>query len=815
MTNRVVTENVRFVIDFCDSGVQATNFAGLKFSFHQKFCMINHLVLKLAIVLATFFFLPMLSAQNFTVSGSIKDKNTGETLIGATVLLPDLPNRGTVSNEYGFYSLTAPAGKHLLQVRYIGYLNFSQEIVLDKNQQFNISLDDGSLLNEVVIKAEKVDEAIQKPLGGVEKLSMADIKTLPTLLGERDVIRSIQLLPGVKSGGDGGGGFFVRGGAADQNLVLLDEAPVYNVSHLLGFFSTFNADAIKDATLYKGGMPPQYGGRLSSVLDVKMNDGNNQNFSVSGGIGLISSKLNMEGPLQKGKSSFLVTARRTYADMFLKLSSDTTLKNSKLYFYDVNAKVNYEINSKNRLFLSGYFGRDLLGLGKVFGVEWGNATGTLRWNHLFSDKLFSNTSLIFSNYDTRFGISSGKDGFEVTTGIRDWNLKQDFSLFANSNNTYKFGLQTIHHAITPTSVKAGENSGVTSLDAQKRLGLESAAYFSHEWKISPKLNLLWGSRFSMFNVLGAGDFYTYDSEGKVLTTTKYGKGEVVKTYFNPEPRVALSYLLSPKNSLKIGYNRNVQNLHLLSNSTSGTPDDLWLPTTNVTKPEVADQVSLGFFQNFGENSNYELSAETYFKTMQNQVDYRNGTDLNGNTNPEKDLLFGSGRAYGLELMLKKRTGKINGWVSYTLARTERKIAGINKGAYYPAKQDRTHDLAIVGMYQLAPRWSLSANWVFNTGNAVTFPTGKYEVNGATTYLYTGRNGDRMPNYHRLDLGATFLAKKTRRFQSEWAFSLYNAYNRKNAYTISFRDSEKNPGTTEALRTALFGIIPSASWNFKF
>lgn len=754
-------------------------------------------------------------AQNFTISGTIEDKNTGETLIGASVILPELTGRGAVSNEYGFYSLTAPKGRHKLEVRYVGYETFVTEVVLDKNQTLKIALVDAATLQEVVVKAEKTNDNIAKPIAGVDKLSMAEIKTLPTLLGERDVIRSIQLLPGVKSGGEGGGGLYVRGGANDQNLILLDEAPVYNVSHLLGFFSTFNADAIKDATLYKGGMPPQYGGRLSSVLDIKMNDGNNQDFKVSGGIGLISSKLNVEGPLQKGKSSFLVTARRTYADLFLKASPDTSLSSSKLYFYDLNAKVNYEINDKNRIYLSGYFGRDVLGFGDQFGLGWGNATGTLRWNHVFSDKLFSNTSLIFSNYDNKISISSGTNDFDITSKIQDWNLKQDFSLFSNNRNTWKFGAQVIHHAVTPSSVNASEESTFNNLEAQERRGLESAAYFSHEWKATPRLNVLWGSRFSMYNVLGGGDFFTYDQNGKVLTTTAYDKGEIVSTYLNIEPRLALSYTLTPASSLKLGYNRNTQNLHLLSNSTTSTPNDLWLPTTNVTKPEIADQVSLGYFQNFGENGNYEFSAETYYKTMQNQVDYRNGTDLNGNTNPEKDLLFGTGRAYGLELLLKKRAGRFNGWLSYTLARTERKIDGINNGEYYAARQDRTHDLAIVGMYQLSKRWSLSANWVYNTGNAVTFPSGKYEINGATTYLYTERNGYRMPSSHRLDLGATYVARKTKRFESEWAFSLYNAYNRKNPFTITFRDSETNPGTTEAVRTALFGIIPSVSWNFKF
>ncbi len=755
-------------------------------------------------------------AQNSaTLSGSIKDQSTGETLIGATIRLQELPNTGATSNEYGFYSITAPVGTYTILVQYIGYQTFTQKINLQERLKYDILLNDGATLQEVTIQAEKKQEAVERPLMGVEKLSMAEIKTLPTLLGERDLVKTIQLLPGVKSAGEGNAGFYVRGGAADQNLILLDEAQVYNASHLLGFFSTFNADAIKDATLYKGGMPAQFGGRLSSVLDIKMNDGNNQRLGVSGGIGLISSKLNIETPIQKGKSSLLVTGRRTYADLFLRASSDTTLNNNTLYFYDLNAKMNYQLGAKDRLFISGYFGRDKLGLGDEFGLNWGNATATLRWNHLFSDKLFSNTSLIFSNYNNNIRIKSGTNDFKISSQIRDYNLKQDFQWFPNSRNTWKYGLQIIHHTITPSSINASESSSFASLAAQKRFGLESAAYIAHEWQVQPRLKLLYGLRVSAFNVLGAGDFYTYDQEGNMLDTMVYQNGKIVKTYVNLEPRLALSYLISDRQSFKFGYNRNSQYLHLLSNSTSGNPTDLWMPTTNNVKPEIADQIALGYFHNFEGKGQVELSIETYYKTMQNQLDYRNGADVQGNSNVEGELLYGPGRAYGLELLLKKRSGRLTGWVGYTLARTERKIEGINQGAYYPAKQDRTHEISIVAMYQLSRRWALSGTWIYYTGNAVTFPSGKYGVNNATAYYYTERNAYRMPNYHRLDLGATFQARKTKRFESEWAFSAFNAYNRLNAYTITFRDSKTEPGTTEAVQTSLFGIVPAVSWNFKF
>lgn len=758
-------------------------------------------------------------AQNtpqYTVSGTATDRSTGETLIGVTIQLAERPQSGMISNEYGFYSLSAPAGQYTLVARYVGYEFFSQQVDLTQaSQKIDIALNDGAMMQEVEIKAEHPNDYIEKPLMGVEKIDMADVKTLPMLFGERDVLKAIQLLPGVKSAGEGNAGFYVRGGGADQNLILLDEAPVYNASHLLGFFSTFNADAIKDATLYKGGMPPQYGGRLSSVLDIKMNEGNNQQFKVSGGLGLISSKLNVEGPIQKGRSSFLLAGRRTYADVFLKLSPDSSFRNNQLYFYDLNAKVNYQLNDKNRIFLSGYFGRDQLGFGETFGIDWGNATGTFRWNHLFSERLFSNTSLIYSNYNYNIKIRSGANDFKINSEISDWNLRQDFQWFPNDNNTLRFGFNIIHHTVVPGNVEASETSSVNNIPADPRKGYESAAWMTHEWKASSRLSLIYGLRFSMFNVMGGTEFKTYDPEGQVLTSEMTTDGEIFKTYLNPEPRLSMSYQLASDRSLKASYNRNTQNLHLLSNSSAANPTDSWVLTTKNIRPEVSDQLALGWFQIFGEKLGYEFSAEAYHKTMTNQIDYRNGAEIQGNRDVEADLLYGEGRAYGLEFMLKKRSGRLTGWLGYTLSRSERKIPGINDGKWYAAKQDRTHDLSLVAMYQLSKRWNLSANWVWYTGNAVTFPSGKYEIDGNTTFLYTERNGYRMPDYHRLDLGATFLAKESRRFKSEWAFSLYNTYNRKNAYTITFRDSATNPGTTEALRTALFGIIPSVSWNFNF
>jgi hypothetical protein len=776
------------------------------------------------ITLAALFFLSAIicHGQKYTISGIIKSKAKGETLIGASIrVIPASPadrtgNTGTVSNEYGFYSLTLEKGTYTIEISAVGLQAQQQEIVLNKDISINIQLDDEvKSLEGVVVSAQSRGRSISSPQMGIERVSTKEIKNIPVLLGERDILKTIQLLPGIKSAGDGNSGFFVRGGAGDQNLILLDEAPVYNASHLLGFFSTFNSDAIKDITVYKGGMPAQYGGRLSSVLDIKMNDGNNQDYNVSGGIGLISAKLNVEGPIQKDKSSFLVTGRRTYVDAFLKLSSDSAINSNRLYFYDLNAKLNYQLGDKDRLYLSGYFGKDVLGVGETFGIDWGNSTGTLRWNHIFNSQLFANTSIIFSNYNYKISIRSGGDNFDIISKIQDWNLKQEYQWYANSNHNLRFGFNTIYHTITPGEIKAYQSVSLNSTALQKRYSWENAVFLSDTWKASDKVNLTYGLRASAFSILGKGDFYQIDNDGKVTDTLSYNNGGFVKTYFNLEPRVAASYIFNPRSSLKASYVRNVQNMHLVSNSTSSNPTDKWIANTNIIKPEVADQVSLGYYRNLF-NNQFELSVETYYKWMQNQIDYRDGADVFANSDAiESELLFGKGRAYGIEFLLKKKAGKFTGWLSYTLSKTERKIDGINDNEWYNARQDRTHDVALVGSYQLNRKWTLSANWVFYTGDAVTLPAGKYSIDGQTVYYYTKRNGYRMPDYHRLDLGATCILKQKKRWSSELTFSLYNAYGRENAYTINFRDNADDPSKTEAVRVALFKFIPSVSYNFKF
>lgn len=767
----------------------------------------------LILIVLCIFSIGVFAQNKFTISGGIKDDAKGEEIISARVKVKD-QTIGTNSNEYGFFSLTLPEGKYTLVVSAYGFMTQEIEVNLIQNVQLSVQLKNPvQELEEVKVTAIRQDANVKDAVMGVERLDPKELAKLPVLLGEKDIIKTMQLLPGVKSAGEGNSGFYVRGGGADQNLILLDEAPVYNASHLLGFFSTFNSDAIKDATLFKGNQPANYGGRLSSVLDIKMNEGNNKKFNVSGGLGLISSRLNVEGPLIKDKASFLVTGRRTYADVFLKASD--RFKDNKLYFYDLNTKLNYRISKKDRIYLSGYFGRDKLGLGESFGIDWGNATGTARWNRIVNDKLFSNTSFIFSSYDYKISIKSGDVDFNVISKIQDFNIKQEFQYFVNTRNKLKFGLNAIHHAITPGQVEANSSAGFSTTKINPLKSIESAIFVTNDWTANENINVSYGVRMTGFSVLGNGsESYTYNENGDIATTSTYKKNKMVKTYVIVEPRVSMSYSYSKTASFKAAYARNAQNIHLLSNATSASPTDVWLSTTLNTKPEIADQVSIGWFKNFKENA-YEFNVETYYKTMQNQIDYRNGANTQANEKLEGELLYGIGRAYGVELILKKKTGKFTGWVGYTLSRTERKINGINENQWYVAKQDRTHDISVVGIYDINKKLSVSALFVFYTGNAVTFPTGKYEVNGETQFSYTERNAARMPNYHRLDLGLTYIRKNTKKFESSWNFSVYNAYARENAYQITFRQSESDPNKTEAVQTTLFRIVPAITWNFKF
>ncbi len=752
---------------------------------------------------------------NFTINGYVKTEKDGEELIGATIFIKDSKTMGTAANAYGFYSITLPEGTYTLAAQYIGYKSQSLQVSLNQNIRQDFILSENSTeLGEVVITSERKDENIASTSMGIEKINIQELKNIPVLFGEKDILKTIQLLPGVKTAGEGNSGFYVRGGNADQNLILLDEATVYNASHLLGFFSVFNADAIKNVTLYKGGQPAEYGGRLSSVLDIRTQDGSDKEFGAEGGIGLIASRLKLEVPIVKDKGSFSINARRSYADLFLQLSKDSVMRQRKLYFYDINTKLNYRINENNRIFFSGYFGKDILSIGEQMGVNWGNATGTFRWNHIINNKTFSNASLIFSNYDYDINTPlAGADG-EIISRIQDYNLKQDFQHFANTKNKLKFGFNSIYHKIIPGAIIAKTDLSIDELNLKHKQALENAIYFSHEFNPSEIFGFEYGVRLTSFSTFGPGDFYTYNNQGEITDTASYNSNHVVKTYFSIEPRLAANFVLNHQNSIKLAYGRNTQNLHLLSNSTSGNPTDLWIPSSNNVKPEIADQFSVGYFRNFNDNT-FEFSTEIYYKHLQNQIDYKDGAELRFNEFAESQLLFGMGRAYGIEFFLKKKYGKLNGWIGYTLSKTEKKIDGINNGEYYFAKQDRTHDITIVGIYEIAKAWTASATWVYYTGSAITFPSGKYQVAGTSVNYYTERNGYRMPNYHRLDLGVTWQRRKTEKFESSWNFSLYNAYGRENAYTITFQQDPKDPAKTQAVQTTLFRWVPSITYNFKF
>lgn len=752
--------------------------------------------------------------QRFVLSGHITDALTGEDLPGATVVVDNAAHLGTASNSYGFYSITLSPGKHSVRYQYVGFISQVIEINLTENIKLDVELKEQTIeLGNIVVTGERPDRNVSSVEMGNVKLAPKEIEKIPVIFGEQDIIKTMQLTPGVKSAGEGNSGFYVRGGGIDQNLILLDEAPVYNASHLLGFFSIFNSEAIREANLMKGSIPAEYGGRASSVFDIKMKEGNLKNYGVTGSVGLISSNLAVEGPIVKDKGSFIVSARRTYADLFLKLSKEEDLQNTILYFYDVNLKANYKINDRNRIYLSGYFGRDDFGFADEFGFDWGNATGTIRWNHNFGEKLFSNSSFIVSNYSYDINILGDVD---VTIGsqIDDLNLKQDFTWYASPRNTFRFGGNVIYHSIMPGEITVSANSGINAETIETRKAIEWAAYVSNNQNISERLKLYYGLRMSLFSNVGPGEFYEFNESKELINTRNYSDFEFVNTQGGIEPRLGLNYMLNSKSALKTSYNRIFQYLHLLSNSTTTTPTDLWLPSSNNVKPQISDQISVGYFRNFKDNE-YESLIEIYYKDLKNQIDYKNGAELVFNSTVEAELVFGRGWAYGAEFMFKRNFGRLNGWISYALSRTLRQFDDINNGNPFPARQDRIHDLALVGIYQISPKLTASANWIYYTGNAVTFPSGKYEIDGVTVGYYTERNGYRMPPYHRLDLGLTWERKKNEKFESAWNFSVYNAYARENAYFIQFRQNEENPNKTEAVQFALFKIIPSVSYRFKF
>ncbi len=741
------------------------------------------------------------------------DAQTKETLVGVPIIIKERSSSGVASDENGKYSMALPKGEYTFFIDYMGFEKKQMKINLSKNTQLDIELKQSSIgLNEVVIAAERPDANVSAPQTGIQKLEIQEINKLPVLLGERDIIKTIQLMPGVQGAGEGSSGFYVRGGSADQNLILLDNVSLYNASHLMGFFSTFNSEVLRDVTLYKGAMPAQYGERLSSILDVQQRIGDNQKYRVAGGIGLISSNLNVEGPIQKGKSSFLLGARRTYADAMARLSGVEDAKNAYLYFYDLNMKMNFALSDRDQLSISGYLGRDKMVLKDAASTDWGNTFLAANWSRTINNRWVSKTTLSYNQYDYYYGMEIGMD-LEGNAKIRDYNLKQEFIYQRNKNNQWRFGLSSTYHDLAPGDFRM-ESDGVSTINLHHRYSSENGVYVSNQLKLSDNLEVIYGLRMSAFMAMGKGEYYTMDDNRNVTDSTWYNSGKVVKTYINLEPRFSAAYKLNDVSSIKAAYARTVQNMHLLSHSAQGTPFDRWTSSSNNVKPEIADQISLGYFRNFSDNM-FEFSVEGYYKDMKNQLDFKDGADIEAYNVIDTEILPGKGRSYGVELTLKKRLGRLTGWIGYTLSKSEKKIDGINEGRWYNAFQDRTHDISIVGMYELSPKWSLSAAWVYYTGNAISYPSGKYQINGRDVMYYAERNGYRMPAYHRLDLGATCLLKKTKKFHSELVFSLYNAYGRENAYMIQFRTNTKDPDKTTAYQYSLFRFVPSISWNFKF
>ena len=773
------------------------------------------------------------SQEKFTLSGTISDANSNETLIGVNVTISELKT-GVPTNEYGFYSLTLPKGIYKIQISSLGYQNIEETINLSQNIKKNFNLiGNETALQEVVILDNKNAAVIRKPEMSVNKLSISTIKKMPVVLGEVDVLKSILLLPGVTNAGEGASGFNVRGGGADQNLILLDEATIFNSSHVFGLFSVFNPDAIKDLKLYKGGIPARFGGRASSVLDVYQKDGSSKEFHVNGGIGLISSRILIEGPIVKDKGSFLIAARRSYADLFLKLSEKQ--KNNAAYFYDLNTKLSYKLNPNNNLYLSGYFGRDVFSLNKSFTNTYGNSTLNLRWNHLFSDKLFSNLSLIYSDY--YYGLDLDFVGFKWDSGIKNYNIKYDFKNYISDKFKLNYGINAIYYDFNPGVIKPSEpNSGINFQQLDKKQAFEPALYINAEQDISKKITLSYGLRYSIFYRLGESTVNIYADNNPVtfnsamqiyekatpIGTKFYGKNQVIQSYNNLEPRFSIGYQLNDNQSLKASYNRMVQYLQLISNTSSPTPLDVWTPSDNFIKPQISDQVALGYFRNFKENR-YSLEVETYYKKVQNRLDYIDGANLVANNAIEQVILNGQLRSYGLEIMFRKNEGRFNGWISYTLSKSEQQTpgrtsgeSGINNGNWYNSVYDKTHNVAVTGSYNLNKKWSFGSNFIFQTGQPVTYPNGQYEYLGIAIPSYGLRNKNRLPSYNHLDVSATLTPHKNdkRSWKSEWVFSIYNLYNRKNAASINFRENY-DTGNNEAIRTSIFGIVPAVSYNFKF
>lgn len=755
--------------------------------------------------------------KNLTISGVIKDKANGEILIGATVFVKEMKT-GTSSNIYGFYSISMAEGTYHVTYSFMGYESIEKVIKLDANTTVNIELQmKEELLKEVVVVGERKSENVKSNEMGVVKMDIKTIRKIPSLMGEVDIIKAIQLLPGVQTTSEGATGFSVRGGSPDQNLILLDEAVVYNASHLMGFFSVFNNDAIKDVKLYKGDIPPSAGGRLSSLLDVRMKDGNSKKMTGTGGIGTISSRFTLEGPIKKDKISYVLSARRTYADLFLRLSSKEELKDNTLYFYDINGKINFQLDDNNRIFLSAYMGRDVF-KNPDFKMSWGNLTTTLRWNHLFNKKLFSNFTIIQSKFDYGLGVPEGQaSSFKWIASLNDYSAKADFGFYPNTNNTIKFGIQsTLHHFEPGVAKGTGDESFMSEWKVNHNSSLEHAIYIGNEQQIGANLSLKYGLRYSVFQNIGYGVQYHYNDQYVMVDSTVYKKGEIFNTYSGLEPRLGINYSLTETSSIKANYSRTKQYIHLASNSTSGTPLDIWFSSSPNVKPQVADQFAVGYFRNFKNNS-IETSIEAYYKKNYNAIDFKDQAELLLNKYLEGELRFGTAESYGVEFFVKYQKQKFSGWISYTLSKSTRKIETVFDGKAYPSNCDKPHNIAVVANYDLSKRIVLGLNWVFASGAPITFPTGRFVYGNIIGPVYSDRNSYRMPAYHRLDLSLTLKEKEKpgKKWHGEWNLSLYNAYARKNAWVINFVPDNENPNVTYAEMTYLFGIVPSITYNFNF
>lgn len=763
--------------------------------------------------------------ERVTLNGYVRDIANGEELIGVTVFIPQA-KAGTTSNSYGFYSLTVPPGTYQVQFSYVGFRTVTLDVDLTEDMTRNIDLEtEATYIQEVVVQDERIDANVEDVQMSRNTIDMNQVRKLPALFGEVDIIKRVQMLPGVITAGEGTSSFFVRGGSADQNLILIDEAPVYDPSHLFGLFSVFNADVIKESELYKGGIPSRFGGRLSSILEVRTKDGNNKEFHGTGGIGTMASRIMLEGPIKKEKSSFIVSARRSYADLFLRAANEDNL----VYFFDVNAKVNWRHNNNNRFFAAVYAGRDDFSFSDDFGFSWGNATATFRWNHLFNDRLFSNTSLIASNFDYALEVIDPASGLKWTSNLQEVSLKNDLSYFINLNNELSFGYHVTGRRFSPGRIEPNTSGSIfTTVELQKLYAIDHALYASNQQRLGERLTLDYGVRLSVFQQVGKSDIYQYedprDNVNIVHTDTlSFGAWENIKTYVNLEPRAGLRYILKPGQSLKASYNRMVQNTHLIASGTVPVPFNTWNPSGYYLKPQVADQFAVGYFRNFHDNV-YELSVEAYYKSMRNVTDFADNAQLFFNEDLSTEFRQGKSSSYGAELMLNKTRGRLTGMLAYTWSKTVREIDGVNLGNEFFANYDRRHVLNINATYELNKRWTLGASFNYGTGRPITLPAGKYEFGNYNPDVITERNGYRLAAYNRLDLSATLRTRPRpdRKWSGEWVFSVFNAYNQQNPFTVYTRTREDDDGNIigdgtekEARLVYLFPILPSVTYNFKF